>query len=301
MSDAYHPTPETQAPAGGVFPAGPAVDRPPETKNGRCLLFGCIGVFVGGLILILCAGFGTYFAVQKQVEKFTDTEPLELPAVEYPEEKLAELEQRLEAFQASLESGGAGTAAVQDAAEAAIEGDPGSGDTVADVTPSDDSAEPSGQLPQQVPSPSQQGPGDPDQPSDADAPGRELVLTADDINALIAKEKQLRGKLLVRIEDGKITGDISVPTDSFIPGSKGRYFNGSGTFDVSLDEGVLMVRLVSAEVKGEPLPDTFMEAMKSENLAKEIYKDEKGAKAIRRFESIQVEGDKIIARLKPTP
>lgn len=104
--------------------------------------------------------------------------------------------------------------------------------------------------------------------------------------------------MIVRIADGQVTGDISVPVDSLVPGSTGRFFNGSGTFDVSLEDGILMVRLVSARVNDEPLPDVFLDHLKKENLAKEVYKDEANAKIIRRFESVRVEDDKIIAKLK---
>ncbi|TWU48131.1 hypothetical protein [Rubripirellula reticaptiva] len=244
---------------------GPNSGPPNETKNGRCLLFGCVGVFVGGLLLIVCAGFATYSTVRKQVEKYTSTQPMELPTVQYSEEKLTELENRLESFQSTLE--------VDDSTD---QESPGSAESVAASTGEVAAANDTENI----------------------ASPREIRLSADDINALIAKEEKLRGKVLVRIDDGKVSGDISLPTDSFLPGSKGRYFNGSGTFDVSLEDGVLMVRLVSASVNDEPIPDAFLNGIKDENLAKEIYKNEKNAKIIRRFDSIRVEDDKIIAKLK---
>ena len=124
----------------------------------------------------------------------------------------------------------------------------------------------------------------------------DLELTSDELNALISTNDEMRGKAYVKIEDGLVTGDVSIPTDA-IPGGKGRYFNASATFDVSLENGVLIVTLADATVKGEPLPPQFIDGMKKENLAKEAYKDPEVAKLLRQFDSIAVEGDKIV--LKP--
>ncbi|MGB7328366.1 MAG: hypothetical protein WBD31_26045 [Rubripirellula sp.] len=252
---------------------GPQSGPSNETKNGRCLLLGCVGVFVGGLLLIVCAGFATYSTVRKQVEKYTSTQPMELPTVQYSDEELAELENRLESFQSTLE--------VEDASDKKIADDTGPTNTEAESA-----------------SEAIANDGTEHDQTDRKEPLREIMLSADDINALIAKEEKLRGKILVRIEDGKVSGDVSLPTDSFLPGSKGRFFNGSGTFDVSLEDGVLMVKLLTASVNDEPIPDAFLDGMKDQNLAKDVYKDEKNAKIIRRFDSIRVVDDKIIAKLK---
>jgi len=124
----------------------------------------------------------------------------------------------------------------------------------------------------------------------------DLVLTAEDLNALISKEDELKGKVYVTIQEGQISGEVSIPTD-FFPGAGGRYFNASATFNVSLDNGVLIVTLADASVKGERVPQEVLDAMGRENLAKEIYKDPEVAETLRRFDSLTVEDDKII--LKP--
>jgi len=130
---------------------------------------------------------------------------------------------------------------------------------------------------------------------DGDSPS-DLVLTADEINAMIANDDDLRGRVFVTIEEGQVGGEVSVPTD-FLPGGKGRFFNASATFDVSLENGVLIVTLSGAEVKGEKVPPQFIEGMSKENLAKELYKDPEAAATLRRIESISIEHDRII--LKP--
>jgi len=120
-----------------------------------------------------------------------------------------------------------------------------------------------------------------------------LVLTADELNALISLEDELRGKVYVAIQDGKVCGEVSIPTD-FFPGGKGRYFNASATFNVSLDNGVLIVTLADATVKGEKVPQEIIEGIAKENLAKDIYKDPEVAETLRQFDSLTIEEGMII-------
>ena len=133
---------------------------------------------------------------------------------------------------------------------------------------------------------------------EGDPSTREIEISADDINALIANEETLKGKAFVKIEEGKLVGDVSFPVDK-IPGGKGRYFNGSATLDASMEGGVLIEPLTDAEVNGEKLPQQFIDAMANENLAKEMYKNPENAKTMRRFEDIRIEDDKVILTLKP--
>ena len=132
---------------------------------------------------------------------------------------------------------------------------------------------------------------------DTTEPSDELVLTADEINALISKNEQARGKVFVKIEAGQISGDVSIPTDA-LPFGKGRYFNGTATFDVSMEAGVLIVTLVDAKVGDEQVPQAVLEAIGKENLAKDLYKNPENAKLMRRFDSISVEDDKIVLKLR---
>jgi hypothetical protein len=124
----------------------------------------------------------------------------------------------------------------------------------------------------------------------------DLVLTANEINAMISQDDDMRGRVYITIADGTVSGDVSIPTD-FFPGGKGRFFNASATFEVSLENSILIVTLTSAKVKGEEVPQEIIEALRKENLAKEIYKDPEVAATLRRIESITIKDDKII--LKP--
>ena len=128
-------------------------------------------------------------------------------------------------------------------------------------------------------------------------PADDLVLTAEEINALIATNEDFRGRVFVEIVDGQVKGDVSFPL-SQLPGGSGRYFNGSATFDVSMEDGVLIVTAQQAEVNGSPVPDTMMQGIRQENLAKDLYKDAENARFMRQFEDIRIEDDKFILRVK---
>ena len=126
----------------------------------------------------------------------------------------------------------------------------------------------------------------------------DLVLTSDDINRLISQNKELKGKVHVTIENDEISAKASFPVD-FLPGAKGRYFNGRISLKASLENGVLIVTLDEAEVNGEPVPEQYLAGMRKENLAKDAYKDPKSAELLRKFERLIIEDDKII--LRPVP
>ncbi len=120
-----------------------------------------------------------------------------------------------------------------------------------------------------------------------------LVLTADDINAMISSKKELAGRLFVKIEEGEISGEASFPVDA-IPFLKGRYFNGSVSLKASLQDGVLVVTLDEATVNGKPVPEEVMKEIRQENLAKDALKDRDFADFLLKFESLSIEDDRII-------
>ena len=130
-------------------------------------------------------------------------------------------------------------------------------------------------------------------------PADSLVLTADDINAMIAQEEELRGKVFVRIDEGQVSGDLSIPLDEF-PGMSGRYFNGSITMNVSLQDGVLVVTVDDASVNGESVPEQFMQGLRKQNLAAEAYKNTDAVKVLQRIERLEISGDTIVLTPKST-
>ncbi len=196
-----------------------------------CLIGGCLTVMllmVVGVGATMYAGYSFYVA---QVNNYTSPEPKTLPKLEYSEEQVKAVLDRVTSFKAAVKKG--------------------------------EVAEP-------------------------------FVLTAEDINALISSEEDIKDKIFVTIADGKISAEASFPLGDILPGFSGRYFNGRISLKASLESGVLIVTLDDAEVNGKKVPEEFLSKMREENLAKNAYEDRKSAEFIRRFERLTIEDDKII-------
>ena len=123
----------------------------------------------------------------------------------------------------------------------------------------------------------------------------ELLLSADDLNALITAEKDLSGKAFVQIDGETIKGNISLPLDDLGPLKlKGRYLNGTGAFKVALENGFLDVTLDTLEVKGKSLPQPLLKELKKQNLAKDVASEPEAKATIEKLQSIQIKDGKVI-------
>lgn len=122
-----------------------------------------------------------------------------------------------------------------------------------------------------------------------------LALTEKELNALIANSPdfaELKDRVYVAIAGDQLKGQVSIPIDRFPIGrTKGRYLNGAAGIKVSMENGVLLVTLQSLEVKGEPVPEQFLSALRQQNLAQEVYKDVQRAELLRKLESVEVKDD----------
>lgn len=130
--------------------------------------------------------------------------------------------------------------------------------------------------------------------------GVTLVLTADDINAVIASDenlKEIRDKVHIKIEGDKMTAEACIPLEG-VPMFSGLYLNGTITMKASMDDGILMVTMDSMTVNGEPIPEQFMAALRKENFAKEMYKDTEKAELLRRVKDVRVQDGKLILESK---
>jgi len=125
-----------------------------------------------------------------------------------------------------------------------------------------------------------------------------LVLTSDDLNALIEESPLFKGRVFARVEGDKLKAQISMPLDRVEIGMlKGRYLNGEAELKASLRDGILVVTLETLEVNGKRPPENFLVGLRKQNLAKDAYDDPKNAEMIRRFESLEIKDGTII--LKP--
>lgn len=128
-----------------------------------------------------------------------------------------------------------------------------------------------------------------------------LLLTEREINALIFKSpktKEFADRVYLSLQGSNVTGQISIPLSGLGWLGKGRYLNGEATFNVSLENGVLIVTAREVRVKGKPLPDSFMGPLRQENLAKDAYKDAEHAATLRKLDSLRVEDGRVIIKAR---
>ncbi|MBI4061354.1 MAG: hypothetical protein HY403_07985 [Elusimicrobia bacterium] len=130
-----------------------------------------------------------------------------------------------------------------------------------------------------------------------------LVLKEDEINALIAREPKLKpfeGKVHVALAGDTIRGRVSVPLDGTgIPFVGGRYLNGEIVLKASLNDGVLIATIDSIVLNEKPFSELVMSALRSENLAKDVYRRPETAEILRKFESAQVKDGMLSIKLRP--
>jgi hypothetical protein len=129
-------------------------------------------------------------------------------------------------------------------------------------------------------------------------PTEPLVLAADDINALVANgpERQaLKGKFHISLEGDQVKGEVSVPLREVgLSMFKGRYLNGSATFNLSFSNGALSVTPQTILVKGTPLPEVYMQGIRKQNLAAGFTNEPATAAVLQALEGIQVKEGKLV-------
>jgi len=133
-------------------------------------------------------------------------------------------------------------------------------------------------------------------------PVEPLVLTGEELTALVERSpdfQKVGGRARFSVGDGEVQSELSVPLDRV--GYAGRWFNGSAAFGVTLENGVLVVTLRSASVKGEPIPGWIVGRLADRNLAKDLYEKPEIAGLIARLESIDVSNGRItlVPRARP--
>ena len=128
-----------------------------------------------------------------------------------------------------------------------------------------------------------------------------LALTEREINALLLKNANTQAfadRVYVALDGSNITGQISLPLSHLGWLGRNRYLNGEATFNVSLDNGVLVVTAREVRVKGKPLPESIMNPLRQENLAQDAARDPKIAETIRKVESLRVDDGHVIIRAR---
>jgi hypothetical protein len=129
---------------------------------------------------------------------------------------------------------------------------------------------------------------------------REFSFTGDELNVMLRSSEpgQFFGEsIYVTVANSEVRGEVSFDLGTVLPFLDGRYANGSATFSVFTEGGILHVYADSFQVKGEAASEEFMQGMRGQNLALEFADDPEFRAWIEKIESIRVEGDHLIVTL----
>jgi hypothetical protein len=125
-----------------------------------------------------------------------------------------------------------------------------------------------------------------------------FVLTADDLNALIASDSEpqgLKGKLYVSLEGNQVKGQVSVPLQEVgLSMFRGRYLNGAATFNLGFRDSVLMVTPRTLVVKGTPVPEVYMQEIRKQNFAASLTNEPASVAVLKGLQDIQVKEGKVV-------
>ena len=136
-------------------------------------------------------------------------------------------------------------------------------------------------------------------------PTAALELSADELNALIFHDPQLaklKGKAFLDFEGNKVKGQLSIPlSDLNIGSGESLYLNGTGIFEVSIQNGSLSAKLDSLEIKGKPIPAKFSGWFKGKNLFENAQMDPEAQKFINRISRLEIRDSKLILEKDAAP
>jgi len=124
-----------------------------------------------------------------------------------------------------------------------------------------------------------------------------LVLTGDDLNALIAHTAPLqsfKGRAYLTVHGDRLEGQVSWPLAELgLPIFHGRYLNGTARFTLNLEHGRLQIVPEQILVKDRPIPSLYLKRIQQENLAANLPPDSAVTRIIDRLETIQIQDGKI--------
>lgn len=238
---------------------------PPRRKSGpNWLMWGCLSIVGLGVLGAMALFLGGPLLL---VRVLTDDKPMALPAANVTDEEWTSIEARVEAFKraseslkANAESGAAATDSGADASGEAAGEDPSglsAGASEIEVASGSDSATEAATVPDAPPAEDASSPAE---GGSAELP--ELVLTADEINAIIVRQPEFadfKDRIRVGIEGDTMTGLLSVPLDDIpelqrIGAARGRYFNGTAKFKAWVRDGKAGFELLEAKAGDTALP-----------------------------------------------
>lgn len=126
-----------------------------------------------------------------------------------------------------------------------------------------------------------------------------LILTADEINALVNRSTKTNSEPMPRLyfsfNEDRVQAQVSIPLDGIgLQMLHGRYFNGSGDLSFSLNNGRVVLNVKSLSVKGKPVPEQWMQGIRSQNLADAWTNNPDFGDAFSRLQAIRIHDGKLI-------
>lgn len=122
---------------------------------------------------------------------------------------------------------------------------------------------------------------------------RELRFTERELNALIARDPDLAGRVAVRLTPGQVSTRVRVDVPADVPLIGGRVLNVRSGVRFETGDRQIRARLVGLSVAGIPLPDAWLGGLKGEDLlALEPFQQLRGG-----IESIEVRDGELALQL----
>jgi hypothetical protein len=120
----------------------------------------------------------------------------------------------------------------------------------------------------------------------------EIELSADDVNSLIATNKDLRGKVFASIEGNQLHLQTSVPIGGFL-GRPGYYFNGDVTIELNGAQSLENPQFNRVTVNGEQVPNDFLKWKYRSRRLHEYLADQRDAYGVG---TLEIRDGKLILR-----
>ncbi len=122
-----------------------------------------------------------------------------------------------------------------------------------------------------------------------------FTISADDINQVLAKNKELRDYVHIAITNDQLVAEFSAPLEQTgRPELKGRFVNGSARINVVFQDGWLTVNVGAVEANGKPIPGWILKRLPQENLLKNLDQNPEMVNLFQELESIQITDGNVV-------
>jgi hypothetical protein len=129
-----------------------------------------------------------------------------------------------------------------------------------------------------------------------------LVLSADEVNALIAHDPELKavkGKFYVMLNGHQLKAQVSLPMEDLgLSHFRGRYLNGTVSLELALHNGILYAYAQDFAVKDKTIPAAYMNVVRRQNLAAPANDNARASVALNLLKSIEIKSSELIVTPK---